>query len=90
MKHGYYDSKPELTKRLNRASGQIGGIAKMINDDKYCIDILTQISAVRSALDKVALELISDHTRHCMNEVDPTLKDEKAVELTAAISRLIK
>lgn len=90
MRHGYYDSKPELTKRLNRAAGQIGGIAKMIDNDTYCIDILTQISAVRSALDKVALELVADHTRHCMNEADPALKDEKAAELTAAIGRLIK
>jgi DNA-binding FrmR family transcriptional regulator len=90
MKHGYYDSKPELMKRLNRASGQIGGIAKMIDDDTYCIDILTQISAVRAALDKVALELVSDHTRHCMSEVDPSQKNKKAAELTAAIARLIK
>lgn len=90
MKHGYYDSKPQLTKRLNRASGQIGGIAKMIENDQYCIDILTQISAVRAALDKVALELVADHTRHCMNEADAELKDAKAAELTAAIGRLIK
>jgi DNA-binding FrmR family transcriptional regulator len=90
MKHGYYDSKPELMKRLNRASGQIGGIAKMIDDDKYCIDILTQISAVHSALDKVALELITDHTRHCMNEGDESQKNKKAEELTAAIARIIK
>ena len=90
MKHGYYDSKPQLKSRLNRASGQIGGIAKMIEDDKYCIDILTQISAVRSALDKVALELISDHTRHCMNETDPSQKDAKSAELTTAIGRMMK
>ena len=90
MKHGYYESKPKLLKRLNRATGQIGGVAKMIENDIYCIDILTQISAVRSALDKVALELIADHTRHCMNEADPKLKDGKATELNAAIARLLK
>ena len=90
MKHGYYDSKPELMKRLNRVSGQIGGIAKMIENDTYCIDILTQISAARSALDKVALELVADHTRHCMNETNPAQKDEKAAELTAAIGRMLK
>jgi DNA-binding FrmR family transcriptional regulator len=90
MKHGYYDSKPELMKRLNRASGQIGGIAKMIDNDTYCIDILTQISAVRSALDKVALELVSDHTRHCMSETDQDQKNLKADELTATIARFIK
>lgn len=90
MKHGYYDSKPELMNRLNRASGQIGGIAKMIENDTYCIDILTQISAIRSALDKVALELVTDHTKHCMNETDPALKDKKATELTNALARMIK
>ena len=90
MKHGYYNSKAELSKRLNRASGQIGGISKMIKEDKYCIDILTQISAVRSALDKVALELISDHAKHCMAEADSSKKDSKAEELTAAIGRLLK
>jgi len=90
MTHGYYESKPELIKRLNKAAGQIGGIGKMIEDDRYCIDILTQISAVRSALDKVALELVSDHTKHCMTETDADKKDMKAEELTAAIARLIK
>ena len=90
MQHGYYNSKPDLKKRLNRVSGQIGGIGKMIDEDKYCIDILTQISAVRSALDKVALELVADHTKHCMAENDAALKAKKADELTAAIGRLIK
>jgi len=90
MKHGYYTSKPQLMKRLNRASGQISGIGKMIEDDRYCIDILTQISAVRSALDKVALELVSDHANHCMVEAEPELRSEKAEELTAAIARFIK
>lgn len=90
MQHGYYNSKPELIKRLNRAAGQVGGIGKMIEDDKYCIDILTQISAVRSALDKVALELVSEHTRYCMTEADQSKKDLKADELTAAIGRFIK
>ena len=90
MKHGYYNSKPELLKRLNRASGQVNGVARMIDDDQYCIDILTQISAVRSALNKVALELMNDHVHHCMAETDPTQTDAKADELTAAIARFIK
>ena len=90
MQHGYYNSKPELKNRLNRVSGQISGIGKMIDEDKYCIDILTQISAVRSALDKVALELVADHVKHCMAESNPALKTEKADELTVAIGRLIK
>ena len=90
MRHGYYDSKPQLLNRLNRASGQVGGIAKMIDDDQYCIDILTQIQAVRAALDKVALELIHDHARHCMDETNPAQKKAKTDELTAAIARFIK
>lgn len=89
MQHGYYDSKPELMKRLNRAAGQIGGIGRMIEDDTYCIDILTQITAVRAALDKVALELVEDHAKHCMAETDSHLKDKKAKELTDAIGRMI-
>ncbi len=56
-KYGYTDSKDQLSKRLKRAEGQVRGVAKMVEDDKYCIDILTQISAAQAALDKVALEL---------------------------------
>ena len=89
MPHGYYDSKPEIMKRLNRAAGQIAGIGRMVEDDKYCIDILTQISAVRAALDKVALELVEDHAKHCMAEEDPAIKDTKAKELTDAIGRMM-
>ena len=89
MQHGYYNSKPALMKRLNRATGQIGGIGKMIDNDAYCIDILTQITAVRAALDKVALELIKDHAKHCMAGHDPAVKDKKAKELTDAIGRIL-
>jgi DNA-binding FrmR family transcriptional regulator len=65
MKYGYTDTKPALLKRLNRVEGQVRGVSKMVQDDKYCIDILTQVSAAKAALDKVALELLRDHARHC-------------------------
>jgi len=91
MTHGYVNQKPELAKRLNRIEGQVRGIAKMIDQDTYCIDVLTQVSAVRSALDKVALELLRDHARHCLSHEGtlPEGKNDKADELVNAISRMI-
>jgi len=91
MTHGYIDQKPELAKRLNRIEGQVRGIAKMIDQDTYCIDVLTQVSAVRSALDKVALELLRDHARHCLTQEGalPEGRNDKADELVNAISRMI-
>lgn len=91
MKYGYSESKPELTKRLNRIEGQVRGVTKMVQDDKYCIDILTQVSAAKAALDKVALELLRDHAAHCLtNEsVMPKGKNNKADELVGAIGRML-
>jgi DNA-binding FrmR family transcriptional regulator len=62
---GYSASKPELRRRLARVEGQVRGVARMVEDDRYCIDVLTQINAVRAALDKIALGLLDDHVRHC-------------------------
>lgn len=89
--YGYYKNKDEVTKRLNRLEGQVRGVTKMVQDDKYCIDILTQISAVQSALDKVALELLSQHTLHCLSDdkIGPKGKDKKAEELVKAVSRML-
>lgn len=89
--HGYYENKPELSKRLNRIEGQVRGVSKMIADDKYCIDVLTQVSAVRAALDKVALELLRDHARHCLSgdTTMPEGKENKADELVSAIGRML-
>lgn len=88
--HGYYDNKMQLQKRLKRAEGQVRGIARMVEEDVYCIDILTQVSAAKAALDKVALELVRDHSKHCM--ADGKLSHEermaKADELVNAIGRL--
>jgi DNA-binding FrmR family transcriptional regulator len=90
MKYGYADNKPAITTRLKRAEGQIRGIARMVDEDKYCIDILTQVTAVQAALDKVSLELLRDHAKHCLSNA--TTEDEqtkKADELVAAIGRMI-
>lgn len=90
-KHGYSDTKEQLLKRLNRAEGQVRGVSRMVQDDKYCIDILTQISATQAALDKVALELVRDHAKHCLtnDSINRGTTDEKANELVGAIGRLI-
>jgi DNA-binding FrmR family transcriptional regulator len=92
MQHyGYHDNKKHLLTRLKRAEGQIRGIARMVEDDKYCIDVLTQISAAEAALNKVALELVRGHTRHCMSDVSLSDEDKKAKvdELVSAVGRLL-
>lgn len=90
-KYGYADNKPDLLKRLNRIEGQVRGISKMVQEDKYCIDILTQVSAAKAALDKVALELLRDHTKHCLHNTDVHSHGEgdKADEIVSAISRML-
>lgn len=88
--YGYYDNKPALRKRLGRIEGQVRGISAMVEDDRYCIDILTQMAAIRSALDSVSLELIREHTNHCMLHADESEKAAKADELVAALSRMLK
>lgn len=91
MKYGYSESKEDLAKRLNRIEGQIRGVSKMMQEDKYCIDILTQISAAQAALDKVALKLLRDHARHCLtgDAVKAKGTGDKADELVSAVSRLL-
>lgn len=89
--YGYTNDKPALLKRLNRIEGQVRGVSKMVSDDKYCIDILTQVSAAKAALDKVALELLRDHAKHCLtnDDVQAHGKKDKADELVGAISRML-
>jgi len=92
MQHyGYKDNKPALLKRLNRIEGQVRGVSKMVEEDKYCIDILTQVSAAKAALDKVALELLRDHARHCLSNdhVHSHSDSDKADELVSAIGRML-
>ena len=88
MTHGYVRTKHKdvLIRRLKRAEGQVRGLQQMVEDERYCIDILTQISAVRAALDGVALKVLEDHIQHCVREGG----DDKAAEVTAAVERLIR
>jgi DNA-binding FrmR family transcriptional regulator len=72
--------KPALLKRLRRVEGQVRGIANMVDDDRYCIDVLTQISAVRSALDAVALKLLRDHTHGCVRTAISSGQGEAAID----------
>ncbi|OBB13657.1 CopY family transcriptional regulator [Mycobacteriaceae bacterium 1482268.1] len=91
--HGYASNKDNYAKRLRRIEGQVRGIAKMIDDDKYCIDVLTQISAVNSALQSVALNLLDEHLGHCVTQAVAEGGDEaeaKLAEASAAIARLVR
>ena len=88
--HGYTPHRDALRKRLARIEGQVRGIAKMVEDDRYCIDILTQISAVQKAVDAVALELLDDRVRHCVIGSDGETQAARTDELLAAVARLVK
>jgi CsoR family transcriptional regulator, copper-sensing transcriptional repressor len=90
---GYGESKDGYRKRLRRIEGQIRGLEAMIDDDRYCIDILTQISAATRALQSVALELVDDHLSHCVREAIDAggpEADAKVAEASAAIARLVR
>ena len=91
MTLGYTASKDQLLKRLARVEGQVRGVARMVEEDRYCIDVLTQISAVQAALDKIALGLVDGHARHCMQGKGeaPTDPDEQVDELMEALGRLV-
>jgi DNA-binding FrmR family transcriptional regulator len=92
--HGYTPHKDQLLKRLARIEGQVRGIAKMIEDDRYCIDILTQLGAVDTALEAVALKVLEEHVQHCVAGAlasgDPQQAHEKSVELLGAVQRFAK
>ncbi len=89
--HGYTSDKDAYLKRLRRIEGQIRGLQRMVENDEYCIDVLTQISAVQAALDKVALGLLDDHAHHCMREgAAGGRADEMTAEMMAAVGRLMK
>ncbi len=87
---GYTATKDQLLKRLRRIEGQVRGIEGMVEDDRYCIDVITQISAVQAALDKVALGLLDDHARHCVIGAEGEQQDERTEELMAAVGRLMR
>ncbi|MCT1986077.1 metal-sensitive transcriptional regulator [Dermacoccus abyssi] len=90
---GYHDSKRALSRRLKRIEGQVRGIEKMVDEDRYCIDVLTQISAIQSGLKAVALELLDDHMAHCVVDAARAGGDEQEIKLAEvrdAIGRLIR
>jgi DNA-binding FrmR family transcriptional regulator len=87
---GYATNKKLLLDRLKRIEGQVRGVARMIEDDRYCIDILTQISATQAALDKVALGLLDDHARNCVIGGKTDDQEQRAAELMGAIGRFMR
>jgi DNA-binding FrmR family transcriptional regulator len=88
---GYTTTKNELLARLAKIEGQVRGVSQMVDDDRYCIDVVTQINAARAALDKVALGLLDGHVRHCLAEGHggPTDPQEQADELMGAVGRVL-
>jgi CsoR family transcriptional regulator, copper-sensing transcriptional repressor len=92
VKHGY--DKETLVKRLHRIEGQVRGIERMVEDDRYCIDILTQIGAVNTALESLALKVLDDHVNHCvadaMSSGNKKAADEKTKELLEAVQRFAR
>ena len=89
-KLGYSASKEDLLRRLARIKGQVGGVERMVENERYCIDVLTQIGAVQAALDKVALGLLDDHAHHCIIEAKDVDQHERTEELMAAVGRLMR
>ena len=93
MTRGYTDHKDAVDKRLRRIEGQVRGLQQMVQEDRYCIDVLTQISATTKALQAVALELLEDHLGHCVSKASASGGPEAQVkvrEASAAIARLVK
>ncbi len=87
---GYTATKAQLLTRLRRVEGQVRGIERMVDEERYCIDVLTQISAVQAALDKVALGLLDDHARHCVAGAPAGARADRTEELMAAVGRLMR
>jgi CsoR family transcriptional regulator, copper-sensing transcriptional repressor len=89
---GYSATKEQLNKRLARIEGQVRGVSRMVDEDRYCIDVLTQIGAIQAALDKVALGLLDDHARHCLlgEGHGPSDAGAQADELMGAVGRLMR
>jgi DNA-binding FrmR family transcriptional regulator len=92
--HGYSKDKDALVKRLHRIEGQVRGIERMVADDRYCIDILTQVAAVNTALESLAFQILDQHVKHCVTGAfasgDKTEMDEKMSELLQAVQRFAK
>jgi DNA-binding FrmR family transcriptional regulator len=94
MTHGYVSDKDALVRRLHRIEGQVRGIERMVEDERYCIDILTQIGAVSTALESLAFRLLDDHVNHCVADAlasgEPGAAEEKSRELLQAVQRFAR
>ena len=94
MTHGYVSDKKALVKRLHRIEGQVRGIERMVGEERYCIDILTQIGAVSTALDSLAVKLLEDHVSHCVTDAlasgNAATAEAKGRELLEAVQRFAK
>ena len=92
--HGYADNRADYLKRLRRIEGQVRGLQRMVEEDVYCIDILTQVSAATKALQSVAVGLLDEHVRHCVRDAvvagDDARAEDMVTEATNAIARLVK
>ncbi len=87
---GYTATKDQLQTRLRRIEGQVRGVQGMVEEDRYCIDVITQISAIQAALDKVALGLLDEHARHCVIGGPEGQQEDRTEELMAAVGRLMR
>lgn len=87
---GYTETKPAVLNRLRRIEGQVRGVEGMVEADRYCIEVVTQITAIQAALDKVALELLKDHAKHCVVGADAGEQDERTEELMGTVRRLLR
>jgi len=85
----YRGDEDALLRRLRRIEGQVRGVGRMVEEERYCIDVLTQIAAIEAALDKVALGLLDGHARHCVIGADADLQEERTTELMDAVRRLL-
>ena len=87
---GYTATKDQLHRRLRRIEGQVRGVQRMVAEDRYCIDVLTQVAAIQAALDKVALGLLDGHAHTCVVDAEPGQREERTEEMMAAVGRLLK
>ena len=86
----YRSDKEALLRRLHRIEGQVRGVERMVEEERYCIDVVTQITAIEAALDKVALGLLEDHAQHCVIGAGADRQEERTTELMAAVRRLLR
>jgi CsoR family transcriptional regulator, copper-sensing transcriptional repressor len=88
--HGYTENRDAVLKRLRRIEGQVRGIERMVEENRYCIDVVTQVTAIQAALDKVALELLSAHAAKCVIDAPEDKQVERTEELMSAVRRLLR